>query len=188
MPKESVEVVLSTWDYVLRVWAVAGPLLAGAVSAIWSRRNQVQDRNYQNKLQSKKEEKQAEENKRIRSEDARLMKHAELKDACIEFMASSHEYVRKQSEFCTHPSSALQDHAREANDRFVLSNQKVILLGNEELLTASITFWNATIAIPKSYSVPADEEYNTKLRTYQTARSGFNLAAKSQLGALGNAI
>ncbi|WP_352340167.1 hypothetical protein, partial [Psychrobacter sp. 16-MNA-CIBAN-0192] len=81
-------------------------LLAGAVSAIWSRRNQVQDRNYQNTLQSKKEEKQAEENKRIRSEDARRMKHAELKDACIEFMASSHEYVRKQSEFCTQPSSA----------------------------------------------------------------------------------
>lgn len=181
MPKETVEVVLSTWDYVLRVWAVAGPLLAGAVSAIWSRRNQVQDRDYQNILQSDREEKQAEESKRIRAEESRRKKYDELKDACIEFMTSSYEYVRKQSEYLTEKTSEIHDHAREANDRFINGNQKVILLGNEELSRVSITFWNTTIAIPKSYKIPINEEYTTNLDAYKSARTKFNSAAKCQL-------
>lgn len=181
MPAENIDNALSGWDYALRVWAVAGPLLAGAVSAIWSRRNQIQDRDYQNNLQEKRENRLAEESKRIRIEEAKRKRHAELRDACIEFMASSHEYVRKQSEYLTRVTPELHDHAREANDRFTNSNQKLILLGNTELSEASISFWNAAIAMPKSYRIEVDEEYEENLITYQSTRTAFNEAAKRQL-------
>ncbi|EGR4195834.1 hypothetical protein [Vibrio cholerae] len=181
MPKESVEIALTSWDYILRIWAVAGPLLAAGVSAIWSRRNQVQDRIYQAAQEAEKDRKLSEETKRIRAEEAKRNKYVQLQDACIEFMASSHEYVRKQSEYLTHLTPELQQYASEANDRFTNSNQKLILLGDAELTEASIAFWNATIAIPISYHIAIDEAYQAKLVTYQTSRTEFNQAAKGQL-------
>ena len=181
MPTENIDNALSAWDHALRVWAVAGPLLAGAISAVWSRRNQVQDREYQNNLQEKKENRLAEESKRVRIEEEKRKQHSELRDACIEFMASSHEYVRKQSEYLTRLTPELHDYAREANDRFINSNQKLILLGNAELSQASISFWNATIAVPKPYNTAVSDEYQEKLTTYQSTRTAFNEAAKLQL-------
>ncbi|WP_158007052.1 hypothetical protein, partial [Vibrio tasmaniensis] len=95
--------------------------------------------------------------------------------------SSSHEYVRKESEYLTSSSPEIQQYAREANDRFTNSNQKIILLGDVELSETSIAFWNATIAIPKSYRIAIDEDYLTKLATYQSSRMAFNRAAKKQL-------
>ena len=188
MPKESVEVILSTWDYVLRVWAVIGPLLAGAVSAVWSRHNQIQDRDYQNNQHSDKEEKKAEESKVIRAEESSRKKHEELKDACIEFMISSHEYVKKQSEYLTEESPELHDHAREAHDRLISSSQRIILLGNEKLSRDSISFWNTTISVPKNYKTAITKEYLTILNAYKSARTKFNSTAKSQLEEFENKI
>lgn len=181
MPKESIEIALSTWDYILRVWAVAGPLLAGSISAVWSRRNQIQDRDYQYSRQLEKDNRLAEENSRIRAEEAKRKKYDELRDACLEFMASSHEYVRKKSEYMTSPTPELQDHAREANDRFTNSSQKIILLGNSELSEATIALWNATLTIPKSYNTPIDKVYQGTLDSYQSVRAAFNFSAKQQL-------
>lgn len=181
MPKETVDTALKDWDYVLTIWAVVGPLLAAGISAIWSRRNQVQDRSYQASLEAEKGRKISDENKRIRDEEARQQKYLQLREACIEFMASSHEYVRKQSEYLSQLTPELQRYASEANDRFTYSNQKLILLGDDQLTEASIAFWNATIAIPKSYRTAMDEAYQAKLATYQTSRTEFNQAAKNQL-------
>lgn len=181
MPKETVDTALNCWDYLLRIWAVVGPLFAAGISAIWSRRNQVQDRLYQASQEAEKDRKISDENKRIRAEEARQQKYLQLREACIEFMASSHEYVRKQSEYLTQLTPELQQYASEANDRFITSNQKLILLGDAQLTEASIAFWNATIAIPKSYRIEADAAYQAKLATYQTSRTEFNQAAKNQL-------
>ena len=174
MPAEKVEVALTTWDYILRVWAVLGPLIAGSASALWARRNVVNDREYLDKKAIEKEKRVIEEQKLIRQEIAKKEKYQELKDACVEFMTSSHYYVRKQSEYLTNSTPELHDHAREANDQFTSSNQRLVLLGNDELSAESITFWNATIATPKSYKIGMSDDYNKKLAEYQSSRTKFN--------------
>jgi len=181
MPAEKLEVALTTWDYTLRVWAVLGPLIAGAASTLWARRNVVNDREYLDNKAIEKEKRVQLEQQFIRQEITKKERYQELKNACVEFMTSSHYYVRKQSEYLTNTNPELHDHAREANDQFTSSNQRLVLLGNEELSTEAIAFWNATIAIPKSYKTAIDDEYNKKLKEYQSSRTKFNTAAKNQL-------
>lgn len=172
------------WDTFFRVWAVAGPLLAAGVSAWWARRNQVYDRDYEHKLEL---------NRLDRADAARNLDHKravqaerynEIKSAIATFMSSSHEFVRKQSDYWTDPTPEKHQAATLANDKFTYSQQTVILLGDEALAGKAIDLWNATLEIPKSYKTPADAEYEGKIAVYRMARMEFNENARTYLSSL----
>lgn len=112
-----------------------------------------------------------------------LEKCKELKAALASFMASSHEYVRKQSDYWTDPTPEKHQAGSQANDKFLYSGQLVSLLGNESLANTATKLWNATIVIPKSYKTPIDADYELKLVAYRAARAEFDEIARNCLSA-----
>lgn len=171
-------------DTFIKVWAVLGPLLAAAASAVWSRRIQLNDRENEH---SRELERMVHADAAKRVDYARSVQHErhnELKQALADFMASSHEYVRKQSEYWTDPVPDKHKAASHANDKFIYSCQIVTLLGNAELTESATTLWNATIALPKSYNTPMDKAYEEKLAVCRAARSSFNEQARAYLRSL----
>ncbi|SNX58967.1 hypothetical protein SAMN06296273_0430 [Nitrosomonas ureae] len=62
--------------------------------------------------------------------------------------------------------------------------QFVTLLGDDQLTVSAIAFWNATLAILKSYTTPVDEEYEQKLVVYRGARTEFNEQVRNHLRVL----
>jgi len=165
-------------DTYLKIWAVIGPLLAAGISALWSRTTQIKDRDFNIKQEIEKEKRQESLKWQEKNEALRKEKYDEIKMGLASFMTSSHEYVRKQSEYITDPSQEKHKAASEANDKFVYSCQIVILLGGDDLANSATQFWNATLAIPKSYNIPIDTEYEGKLKVYKEARMLFNKQAR----------
>ena len=189
------ESTADTLSTLLKVWAVLGPLLAGAASAVWSRRNRLQDREYENslKIENRDHEHSLELELLARSDTTKNTEHLrtlqaekynEIKCAIADFMGSSSEYVRKQSDYWTDQTPDKHQAASQANDKFVYSCQLVILLGDELLAEAAIALSNAALAIPKSYNTPITSEYEQKLVMYRNARTEFTNQARKYLSSV----
>ena len=171
-------------DTYLKIWAVVGPLLAAGASALWARMTQVKDRDFNVQQELDKEKRQELLKRQEKHETLRKEKYDEIKVGLASFMTSSHEYVRKQSLYVTDPSPEKLKAASEANDKFIYSCQIVILLGDDKLANSAVQFWNATLAIPKSYSIAIDDEYESKLKVYREARMLFNQQARNYLNSI----
>lgn len=168
-------------DTYLKLWAVIGPLIAAAASAVWARHIQNSDRRYERTQEIEHNlhkvaiaEKQAARNERKE-------KYEELKRAFSDFMASTHEYVRKESLNATNSTPATQKRSLAAYDKLTYSSQLVMLLGDKDVESAAIDFWNATSDIPRPYDAPIDDDYKAKIHTYKAARASFNEVAKKYL-------
>lgn len=172
------------WDTLIKVWAVLGPLFVAAVSAYWSRRVQLKDREHEHSRELERLERADAAKQFDYSRSVQHERHNELKQALADFMASSHEYVRKQSEYWTDPVPDKHEAASLANDKFIHSCQIVTLLGDTELAESATALWNATIALPKSYNTPIDKAYEEKLAVYRAARASFNEQARAYLRSL----
>jgi hypothetical protein len=169
------------WDTFIKVWAVLGPLLAAAASAVWARRIQLKDREHEHSRELERLERADTAKQVDYARSVQHERHNELKQSLADFMASSHEYVRKQSEYWTDPVPEKHKAASLANDKFINSCQIVTLLGDAELAESATTLWNATIALPKSYNTPIDKAYEEKLAVCRAARASFNEQARAYL-------
>lgn len=167
-------------ESLLKLWAVLGPLLTAVVGALWARHLRVSDREHE----TAREEARLNREEALKLREHRMLEHAtlhsELRNAIAAFMAASHEFVRKTTDSLNNPTPESKLAATQANDKFTQSGQEVILLGNDDLESATIELWNAAIAIPKHYQL-ADDQYEEKLARYKTARTKFNAAAKAFL-------
>lgn len=172
------------WDTFIKVWAVLGPLLAAAASAVWARRIQLNDREHEHSRENERLDRADAASRVDYARSVQRERHNELKKALADFMASSHEYVRKQSEYWTDPVPDKHRAASLANDKFIYSCQIVTLLGDVELADSATTLWNATIALPKSYNTPMDKAYEEKLAVCRAARASFNERARAYLRSL----
>lgn len=172
------------WDTFIKVWAVLGPLLAAAASAVWARRIQLKDREHEHSRENERLDRTDAANRVDYTRSVQRERHNELKKALVDFMASSHEYVLKKSEYWTDPALDKHKAAALANDKFIQSCQVVTLLGDVELAESATTVWNATIALPKSYNTPMDQAYEGKLAVCRAARASFNERARAYLRSL----
>lgn len=174
-------------DTLLKVWAVLGPLVAAGVSAWWSRRNQVNDRDYGHSLEMERLDRADTARILDHQRAVRTERHNAIKESLADFMASSHEYVRKQSDWLANPIPEKHQAASQATDTFTYSSQGVILLGDEQLADKAVELWNATLKIPKSYKTPINEQYEQDLDAYKLARADFNTHARRYLDSLAQA-
>jgi hypothetical protein len=171
----------SGFDTFLKVWAIVGPLLAAVASALWSRHIQIGDREFERTRDIERGEREQTLKRQEHTDTIQKEKYSEAKSGLADFMASSHEYVRKQSDYLTNPLPERYQAATAANDKFVYSCQIVTLLGSDAVASAAINLWNATLAIPKSYNVAQTPDYEDKLRVYRNSRAVFNETARAYL-------
>jgi hypothetical protein len=171
------------WDSALKVWAVVGPLLAAGASAAWSHYVRVSDRSHEKELEKERAARASLSERISHLRAYKSARHAELKAALADFMSSSREFVRKQSESLSRPTPENVGAATQANDKFSYSCQLVILLGDQELADAAVTLWNAALVVPRSYSTLSDDAYQETLSVYRNAGAAFNASAKRFLAA-----
>lgn len=195
---------LTTVDITLRVWAVVGPLIVGGIGAWWSRKNTIEDRDHEDKKLTEEREHQleirkaeledAQRSRQIERRKERLKeKHHSLQEAAIKFLASSHEYVRKQTSLLNAykvplgmPNRQEQiDQATiistQANDEMTHYSQVVILHGDPELSDSVATFWNAVLSIPRDREGVKTEDYQDVLSVYRSSRVDLQVKIKSLL-------
>jgi hypothetical protein len=170
------------WDVFFRVWAVSGPLLSAAATQIWLRRTQLQDRSFEATQEQTRGDRAARREQEIWERERRAREQEDKRTAYARFMASTHEYVRKQSKEITNPGvPGAAEAAAAANDEMVRSSQLVMLLGSAEVAEAAVELWNRTLEIPKDYKVPIDAAYTQRLEVYKAARARFNDRARTDL-------
>ncbi|MBI5436282.1 MAG: hypothetical protein HY937_04150 [Nitrosomonadales bacterium] len=155
--------------------------LAGVASALWLRHVQVSDRKYEESRELERLNRADAAKKQDHQLAQKLEKYNELKAALANFMASSHEYARKQSDYWTDPTPEKHQAGSQANDKFLYSGQLVSLLGNESLTNAATKLWNAVLALPRSYKIPVDADYQLKLDAHRVARAEFDEIARKCL-------
>ena len=170
-----------TADSLLKLWAVIGPLLAAAASAVWSRHTLKQDRQYDD---AREKETLARD---LASQDRAYLRlkaenqASDLKNAITDFLSSTHEYVRKESLSRTNSTPESIAISVSAYDRLSSAGQAVIVLADDELEEATTEFWNATSEAPRSYTNPADDPYIAAITRYRKARHEFTRQAKRYL-------
>lgn len=169
------------FDIFLKVWAIVGPLIAAVASALWSRYIQNGDRNWEHTRDKVRQDREREARIQEHNNTIRKEKYAEVKSGLADFLTSSNEYVRKMSDYMTNPLPERHQAATAANDKFAYSCQIVKLLGNDQISNAATAFWNATFAIPISYSAPQPQDYEEKLHVFRNAQSAFTELAREFL-------
>lgn len=195
---------LTAIDVMLRVWAIAGPLIVGGVSAWWSRKNTIEDRGHEEKrlaedrahhLEMKREDiKDASINKKIERRKEYLQeRHAALQDAAVKLLASSHEFTRKQSLLLGaygFPQSYLNrqqvidkatEAAAKAMDEMTHYSQMVILHGDADLSNMATEFWNSCLKVPADTKGMEADGYQDTLARYRNSRLALQSRIKEHL-------
>jgi hypothetical protein len=175
-------------DTFLKIWAVVGPLLAAAGSALWARHLQLQDRQRLDARENAAIEREDRRKKDERIAQTRQQLHDEARSVIAKFMSSSHLFVRKQTGYLNNLADDDRRKAADlANDDFSHLGQMVVLLADHELENATIDLWNASLALPRPASLAAGDEYTAVLESYRRTRAVFNQQAKRFLAELSRA-
>jgi|GEM_PF-1551443 len=169
-------------DTALKIWAVLGPLLAAAISSVWARSMQLEDR----KSEDSRNDGRRRAEKEDRNDDAahalRRERYLEIKNAFAELLSSSQEFIRSQSDDITNPSPELHSLAVEAHSRFSMSSQTVVLLVDEGLANMAINLWNTAFGVPRNYNADHTEPaYVQSVEQYRAARAAFTVGARAYL-------
>lgn len=170
-----------TFDTFVNVWAIVGPLIVGIASALYNRKIQITDRKFEAERNQMRDAQERLQKQEEHENTLRELKYNEVKMGLADFMASSLEFVKKQTFFMNTNSPENNQEANAANDKFIYSCQIVTLLGNEKVSIAALNLWNTTLEISivgKDLNKPENEK---KLSEYRVARTLFNNVARTYL-------
>jgi hypothetical protein len=170
------------WDALLKFWAVVGPLLAAGISAVWSRRNAVQDRDFEQQRDNSRLSAESSLQDTQHKRSLKLENYKELKAALASYMTNTKDMVSRRSEHLTAPSPETKEVANLAYERWNHSFQLVALLGDQEITDMAINLWNAALAVPQSYNTASTPDYEVKIETFKNSGAAFLKKARALLG------
>ena len=170
-------------DTVLKIWAVVGPLLTAALSAIWARRIQIQDREHQKFLQ---EQIRADEY-RVKDMEFKLSTNhsqmSELRAAIASLLASSNSYVLASID----DNSSRRSHdsirsLRESEERLNVQFQCVAILAPESLAALATELLNAAISISSLNAPDLEKKLENGSARYNAAKNELTKKSRDLLG------
>jgi hypothetical protein len=175
----------------LALWAGIAPILTGAASAIWSRRNQTSDRTF---LRDQESEKYAREAEAHREAAARAWAESALverRKTFLNFLTASHDFLWHL------PTNQELNPAQEVElnryrEEFTRAYATLKILDAQAMDGQTVELWNAVWAARAMVSRPLDDPERTAAMTRMSrARSEFAISAHQllaeQLGNLANA-
>jgi hypothetical protein len=169
------------YEISIKVWAVLGPLLAAAASAIWLRRNQTIDREYQHSLELERLNRADTAKKLDHQRAVRVAAHDRAREAIAAMMTNSHIYVGKNMNYRMDPSPENDKILDVARERFAECCQLVSLLDDDVLAERAVNFLNGTVEFALAYAKPPDDNYERKFEAYQEERLLFTTEARRHL-------
>lgn len=169
--------VISNWDIFFRIWAVVGTLLTTGLTAWWTRKIAIEDREHQYKLELKKFKKDFElkedEYKKLLSEKL----FNEGKSAIVNFSVETNKYCAAYKRYIHNDQTTdnIKAHDKALNDyNKAFFELKFSFIPPDVVYTAT-TYRDFTL---KSLLNQTSEEYD---KQYKEWRDNFEEAAKEYL-------
>lgn len=167
----------------LQIWAILGPLLAAVVSALWSRRVQVQDRTYETEQRqivrkNTLEDRALEFNRERTESDLK-----ELRAAASDFLHLAGEFVDSCMERCS--SDVPADNSERCSSTRASLNRSahhLVLIAPAELAEKTTNLHNCAADFLGLYLRADADSLHSAVAEYSDIKLSFISAAKSILG------
>jgi hypothetical protein len=171
------------WDVALKIWAVIGPLIAASASAVWARRIQIQDRQYDRKQQELARS-QSLEDRHLEFQRSTLHSHkSELRAAIAQFVSATNEFLMACGDNRSESRSAeTQRREIEASGKMNAHYQNVILLGTDEIAKCATQLLNLAVDYPTQVAHEPEDKRKEHTTQYQIAKRALTKAARKLLG------
>ena len=171
------------WGIALKIWAVVGPLIAGGASAIWSRRNQLQDREHDSEQQRIAREQSLQDRNSEYRRSTIGSRKVELRTAIAQFVAAANDYISLcQTNSTPSRSGDTKRLELEASARLNANYQTVSILGTDEISKLAKVVLNSAVDFPsKALSLSGDEQEKYR-DTYLLAKRDLSSAARKLFG------
>ena len=171
------------WDIALKIWAVVGPLTAAAASAVWSRRNQIQDRAYEGEQQALSRQYAVEDKEREFKRSLLTSQKTELRLALSQFVAAANYYL----EICQIHYQRGRDEKTESDQLEALAKlggyyQIVNILGTEKLASLAKRVHNLATDYPINIVQQQEVHIEGHLQAYLQAKMELAKESRKLLG------
>lgn len=166
----------------LKVWAVVGPLLTAAASAVWTRYVQRKDREDAVALDREKRDWDAVERSRQHSRDAALAQKAELRAAATRFFACCSTYSNRAGLWLLDAVPVTDAVVFESSEALTNAFSAVMMLADVDLQKKAIALSNATLRMSSVVQENATEEQEQIRDNFQRARLQFVASVRRALG------
>ena len=175
--------IVVDWDVALKIWAVLGPLIAGGASAVWARRNQLQDRKHDLDQQRIVREQSLEDREIEYRRNTLASRKTELRGALAQFVAASNDYiVLCQNNATLHGNAETKRLELEASARLNANYQTVSILGTDELTKLAKKILNSATDFPHVAPKMSDKEKEDHRDNYLLAKKDLATAARKFFG------
>ena len=171
------------WDVALKIWAVLGPLVAGAASAIWSRRNQIQDREYEKEQQASIRKNDLEDKALEFKRTLITSQKNELRLAITQFVNAANFYI----ETCQAHHNRGKDEQTEkdqlaALDKLGSHYQVVNILGTDDIASLAKRILNLATSFPLNIVQQERAKIDEHHRDYLAAKRDLAKESRKLLG------
>lgn len=164
-----------TWDDFLRVWAVLGPLLVGAIVEVWNR--SVRRENQESEAQQREADREFEKEQRRETEY-----NAANKEHYVELKQSISEELFKALSLIYRANFRLDKKGtEEAYEDYGRCHQVVALLADEEVAVKSRAMFNSVSPVVNYGARDETDDYKKLYATYGIARAEYVAAARKFL-------
>lgn len=157
---------LNTW---LTIWAAAGPILTGAVSQWWSRRRQVQDREYESFLEQKRLDAIKQDTSAAAIQQDRKQQLDWCRQTFIDFFSASYDFVWRGG------GGQEPDIRERHRERFTKSFSVLMLLDQISIGQEAIAVWNACHESVNAMAGTDQQAMNNTATKLREARDAFSL-------------
>jgi hypothetical protein len=170
-------------DIPLKIWAVLGPLLTAAISALWARRVQTQDREHERKIQEALRSKDLSDKAADFRRTTTHAQMAELRVAIAHFIAATNEFLMSatdnKSQRRTHETLRLE---HEAAEKMNLQFQLVAILAPDSLAALASTVLNIASDFPAMSGPDLEFKIQDATDKYGVAKSALTKQSRALLG------
>jgi hypothetical protein len=168
---------------ILTYWAIIGPLLVAMVSALWNKKNNLDERSYQRKLSIENQHKAREiENKQsqLHMQRERLLI---TKVAILNFLRLSHTNFHSNIRFTTCPNDNSDEKNKLLNEQMLKSQEMINSYNELYLLMPTMDVAKASTMLLKHLSENRTtfldkESVDEMTKTYAKLREGLLIAAR----------
>ena len=171
------------WDIALKIWAVVGPLIAGGASAVWARRNQLQDRKHDLDQQKIARDQSLQDREIEFKRNTLSSRRTELRSAIAQFVAASNDYISLcQNNATIHGNADTKRLELETLARLNANYQTVSILGTAEIASLAKDVLNIATDFPHVVPRLSEAERAANRDKYLTAKKNLSTAARKLFG------
>lgn len=174
-------------DTFLKIWAIVGPILTAAVSALWARHVQTRDRDYQTDLAKIARQAAIEDRNSQHGAERERLFATEAKSAFSNFLSVVHIYVQDMATAIRDGDAANGIDTSELGRNLHVAYAAAAMVGNADTAKACYSLCSAAAGLPNSGEKKSGEFSDSATKSFVDARQELVSAVHNYLESLAEA-